>query len=68
MPDRERVRDDAYASGVLALIEQLGGPTLEPSLLDDVAAPAPVPVATSFAVRDFRRRSTPTGAVPPTPG
>ena len=56
VPDRERVRDDAYASGVLALIEQLGGPTLEPSVVDDVAAPAPASGATSFAVRDFRRR------------
>ncbi|HEU4811008.1 MAG TPA: UvrD-helicase domain-containing protein [Nocardioides sp.] len=55
VPDRQPVREDEYAAKVLALLEQLGGPTLEPSVVQEVspqAAPAPAP---ALAVRDFRR-------------
>ena len=55
VPDRQQVRDDEYAGNVLALLEQLGGPTLEQSVVQDVARPpAPAP-APALAVREFRR-------------
>ena len=55
VPDRTRVRDDAYVAKVLGLLEQLGGPSIEPSVVEQVA-PAATPVrSTAFSVRDFRR-------------
>jgi exodeoxyribonuclease V beta subunit len=55
VPDRVRVRDDPYAAGVLALLEELGGPTVEPSVVEKVTAPAPPARSTAFSVRDFGR-------------
>ncbi len=55
VPDRERVRDDDYAAGVLNLLDQLGGPALESSVVRDVSrGPASAPTGV-LAVRDFRR-------------
>jgi exodeoxyribonuclease V beta subunit len=55
VPDRLPVRDDAYTCDVLALLGELGGPTVEASVIGD-AAPAPVGGGPRpFSARDFRR-------------
>ena len=56
VPDRWDVGKDEHAASVLARIEQLGGPAVEPSVVADVAPPAPPCGPASFAVRPFHRR------------
>jgi exodeoxyribonuclease V beta subunit len=56
VPGRQAVRDDEHAAGVLAQIEQLGGPVVEPSVVTDVAPPPASAGPSPFAVREFHRR------------
>jgi exodeoxyribonuclease V beta subunit len=56
VPDSVEVRDDAYAERVLNLLEELGGPVAELSVVADAAPPATAATPGVLAARRFDRR------------
>ncbi len=55
VPGRQQVRDDDYALGVLRAIEELGGPTLEESVVVEPGERALAVTPSGLAVRTFDR-------------
>ncbi len=55
VPDRQAIREDEYAWGVLGALAELGGPTPEPSVVAELSvAPDPTP-APALSIRRFGR-------------
>ena len=69
VPDSQAVKDDDYVAKILGLLDELGGPSPEVSV---VAADAPARRAAGRPASSRRAsstaRSTPSGAARPTPG
>jgi len=55
VPDTQPVKDDAYATRVLELLEELGGPAAELAVPAEASAPAPADRHAPFEARAFDR-------------
>ncbi len=55
VPDSQAVKDDDYVTRVLGLLAELGGPTIEESVLSHEVPEAATPVTRALAARDFER-------------